>query len=187
MTDDVREQLEAAYRKLPILPEREARLADLIESIEPGAERPEAPPKRVRKKGVEKVKEDLETLALRARDLIAELEEMHYSTKIALATHRFGGKAAVQSLVSELDRLSDAAARALKSDLSVAASQKPVKQSVLIASLLHWHYEQLTGQTPPHTRTSNGLFYALVTDVFGTLGVEGSVESAVREAFKLGS
>ncbi|MGI3902533.1 MAG: hypothetical protein ACRYGP_16605 [Janthinobacterium lividum] len=187
MTDNVREKLEAAYRKLPILPEREARLVNFIESIEPGAEKTEPRPKRVRKKGVDKVREDLETLALRARDLISDLEDMHHSTKIALATHRFGGKADVQRLVSELDRLKDAAQDASKGDLAFEASEKPIKQSVLIASLLHWHYEELTGHAPPQTRTTNGSFYNLVAEVLDTLSVEGSVENAVREACKPGS
>ena len=112
---------------------------------------------------------------------------MHYSTKVVLATQGYGGKIQIERLLSDLEKLGDASQIAAKSDLNPQNLLKPMRRPVIIAHLLHGHFEELTGSSPPKTRTPSGAFYALVADVFGTLGVEGSVESAVREAFKLGS
>lgn len=190
MSDDsVRARIEAAYRCLPVLSEREGVIPTLVEGMAAAAGPvPERP--RFRIKGGNQVKTELLDLQRKAAAVAIALDGLHWFSRLEL------GAAATRSGV-RLDRAALVeAVRQLGVDAGEAANAANVEnwrsvnsRATIVARCLAFDYLQLTGKQPTiivdsysDTLVATGPYLTLVQAVFAALEITASAERAARNA-----
>lgn len=187
--DTVRAKIETAYRRLPVLPEREGVIPTMVDGMAAAAGPMPGRP-RFRRKGENQVKTELLDLQRKAAAVADALDLLHWFSRLEL------GAAAARSGV-RLDRSTLLEAiRQLGADAGEAANAanvdkwRPVSsRATIVAKCLALDYRQLTGKEPTitvdsysDTSAAAGPYLKLVQAVFGALGLTESVEYAARSA-----
>ncbi len=187
--DSVRARIEAAYRCLPVLSEREGVISTLVDGMAAAASPvPERP--RFRRKGGNQVKTELLDLQRKAAAVANALDGLHWFSRLEL------GAGATRSGV-RLDRaVLVEAIRQLGADAGEAANAANVEswrpassRAAVVAKCLALDYRQLTGKPPTitvdsysDTSVATGPYLTLVHAVFAALEITASAERAARNA-----
>lgn len=210
---DVRELIQAAYRKLSVLPEKESLIlgkVSFLAQIEKGATG--EPPIRYRLAGRAKVRSQLDDVAKAAEKLAEALEGLYAPSIAALADNGFLQLDVAASKKSKVwvdgqqshrvktyrlpELLQELATIARTADISAVPEEQgkgrlPNNLAKSLGSVLAFDYHSLTGHRPIVSTRNNGVqdvpygpFFDLVSEVFTILDVQAKPEHIAREAVK---
>lgn len=194
MADGTSTEIEAAFRKLKILPPNEWRLNSIVQTlafIPLGASGKS--PRKFRAIGKKAARKELDDVAKTASKLKGLLDDLSQTSILALAD---AGLLQVVHHIDISNRLGSLEVFAKKADVSGVPEKqgKGQPQNNLVsgvANMIAHNYFTLTGRKPTVSTKNNGVqdiaygpFFVLVGDIFRAMKIDASPEAAAREAVK---
>jgi len=185
----LRARIEVAFRKLQILPDRDAQLVVAVDAMATLQGDDRRLPNAFRNTGRASVQRELDKLAKLAGALNDQLSELHEPAIAALAAKGF----LRGDLAAKLTQAIRAVDAADLSSIPVNNSdgKPPHLRARGVALQLAHHYQVLTSSAPTITvnayadkSISDGPFVRLVADIFDLLGVQSGHVSASRYAIE---
>jgi hypothetical protein len=185
----LRSSIESAFRKLHILPDRDAQLVVAVDAMAMLQGDDRRLPNAFRNTGRAAVQRELDKLAKLAGALNDQLSELHEPAIAALAAKGFL-RGDLAAKLTQAIRAVDAADLS-SIPMNSTDGKPPHLRARGVALQLAHHYQVLTSSTPTITvnayadkSISDGPFVRLVADIFELLGVTSGHVSASRYAIE---